>query len=261
MRYSSSLCAGALLLAGSAAAAAASSSSYSPRPHVVPSPKQPRLAVPSPAPRTKFCTVKTHGNGSDDSAFILSAFHECNNGGHVLFAGNTTYTVGTAMDWTFLRHIDIGELDCFSLLLSFLSSSPFLPLLAGSWHVVSVYGGKYGARHCALMCSGRTNDPGGSMDVRVHIFVTSASADAYLLSWVSELQPRGVENGNFDDRTDADRNPIDIQGTIKFTDDTDYWQANSFPFVFQNVTSFFKLGGDDVFIYGGWFPPSPPPFF
>ncbi|ELR08092.1 hypothetical protein GMDG_02919 [Pseudogymnoascus destructans 20631-21] len=33
--------------------------------------------------------------------------------------------------------------------------------------------------------------------------------------------------------------------------DTDYWQANSFPFVFQNVTSFFKLGGNDVNIYGG----------
>lgn len=49
------------------------------------------------------------------------------------------------------------------------------------------------------------------------------------------------------------RDPIDIQGTIKFTDDTDYWQANSFPFVFQNVTSFFKLGGEDVFIYGGEF--------
>lgn len=45
--------------------------------------------------------------------------------------------------------------------------------------------------------------------------------------------------------------PLDIRGTIKFTDDTDYWQANSFPFVFQNVTTFFKLGGDDVFIYGG----------
>ncbi|KAJ4397350.1 Exopolygalacturonase X-1 [Gnomoniopsis smithogilvyi] len=122
----------------------------SPRPAIVPSPYQPRVPVPTPAERTKLCTVKTHGNGSDDSAYILSAFHECNNGGKILFPQNTTYTVGTAMDWTFLRHVD-----------------------------------------------------------------------------------------------------IDIQGTIKFTDDTDYWQANSFPFVFQNVTSFFKLGGDDVFIYGG----------
>lgn len=44
---------------------------------------------------------------------------------------------------------------------------------------------------------------------------------------------------------------IDIQGEILFSDNTTYWQANSFPFVFQNVTSFFKLGGEDVFIYGG----------
>lgn len=49
----------------------------------------------------------------------------------------------------------------------------------------------------------------------------------------------------------ADKKLIDIRGKIKFTDDTDYWQANSFKFGFQNVTTFFKLGGDDVFIYGG----------
>jgi galacturan 1,4-alpha-galacturonidase len=44
---------------------------------------------------------------------------------------------------------------------------------------------------------------------------------------------------------------IDIQGQILFTPNTTYWQANSFKFIFQNVTSFFKLGGDDVWIYGG----------
>lgn len=49
----------------------------------------------------------------------------------------------------------------------------------------------------------------------------------------------------------ADERTTDIRGHIKFTDDTDYWQANSFKFGFQNVTTFFKLGGDDVFIYGG----------
>ncbi len=43
----------------------------------------------------------------------------------------------------------------------------------------------------------------------------------------------------------------DIQGKILFTNDTTYWQAHSFKFGFQNVTSFFKLGGQDVFIYGG----------
>lgn len=94
----SSLC--AALLASVASAS---------RPTIVASPKQPRLPVPTPAERTKDCTVKTHGNGTDDSAYILAAFHECNNGGHVLFSANTTYTVGTAMDWTFLKSIDIGE--------------------------------------------------------------------------------------------------------------------------------------------------------
>lgn len=38
--------------------------------------------------------------------------------------------------------------------------------------------------------------------------------------------------------------PIDIQGYILFTNDTDYWQANSFRQIFQNVTTFFQLGGE-----------------
>ena len=123
----------------------------SPRPHIVPSPKHPRLPVPRPPKRSRVCHVETHGDGvTDDSAFVLAAFYQCNRGGHVVFRANTTYIIGTAMDWTFLSHID-----------------------------------------------------------------------------------------------------IDIQGTLKFTDDTDYWQANAFRFVYQNVTAFFKLGGDNVFIYGG----------
>ncbi|QSZ29377.1 hypothetical protein DSL72_003891 [Monilinia vaccinii-corymbosi] len=44
---------------------------------------------------------------------------------------------------------------------------------------------------------------------------------------------------------------IDIQGEILFSNDTSYWQTHAFQFGFQNVTSFFKLGGDDVFMYGG----------
>jgi galacturan 1,4-alpha-galacturonidase len=43
----------------------------------------------------------------------------------------------------------------------------------------------------------------------------------------------------------------EIQGKIQFTPNTTYWQANSFKFIFQNVTSFFKLGGNDVWLYGG----------
>lgn len=41
----------------------------------------------------------------------------------------------------------------------------------------------------------------------------------------------------------------DIRGTIQFTNDTDYWQANSFKFVFQNASSFWQIGGEDVAIY------------
>lgn len=44
---------------------------------------------------------------------------------------------------------------------------------------------------------------------------------------------------------------LDIRGTITFTNDTTYWQAHAFPLIFQNQTSFFLLGGNDVNIYGG----------
>ena len=43
----------------------------------------------------------------------------------------------------------------------------------------------------------------------------------------------------------------DIQGYIQFTNDTDYWQANSFKHTFQNSSTFFQLGGQDVNVYGG----------
>lgn len=43
----------------------------------------------------------------------------------------------------------------------------------------------------------------------------------------------------------------DLQGYVQFTNDTDYWQANAFKQVFQNATTFFQIGGEDVNIYGG----------
>ncbi|KAK8074090.1 extracellular exo-polygalacturonase [Apiospora phragmitis] len=124
----------------------------SPRPSLSFSPKAPYHAVVQPEQRRcKTCFIDSHGDGvTDDSPSILNAFKECNDGGRVVFRKNYTYVIGTAMDWTFLNHID-----------------------------------------------------------------------------------------------------IDIQGEILFTNDTTYWQANSFKFGFQNVTSFFKLGGNDVWIYGG----------
>lgn len=109
-------------------------------------PYHPGKPFPPSPPRSKTCAVKTNGiDGRDDSAYILKAIKECNNGGHVIFERGKLYTIGTALDLTFLSNID-----------------------------------------------------------------------------------------------------LDIQGTIKFTNDTDYWQANSFKQVFQNATTFFQLGGQDV---------------
>ncbi|KAK7917752.1 hypothetical protein PG985_011360 [Apiospora marii] len=123
----------------------------SPRPSISFSPKAPYHIVVQPPPRCKTCFINSHGDGmTDDSPAILDAFSQCNDGGRAVFSQNQTYVIGTAMDWTFLSHID-----------------------------------------------------------------------------------------------------IDIQGKILFTANTTYWQANSFKFGFQNVTSFFKLGGSDVWIYGG----------
>lgn len=123
----------------------------SPRPDVQCEPKRPGSNPPSPPPRTKVCYVKSYNDSvTDDSTYLLDALHDCNNGGHVVLSAGLKYTIGTALDLTFLEHID-----------------------------------------------------------------------------------------------------IDIQGYVQFTNDTTYWQANSFKFIYQNVTSFFKLGGDDVFIYGG----------
>lgn len=53
------------------------------------------------------------------------------------------------------------------------------------------------------------------------------------------------------DMTGLARVDIDIQGRIAFTDDIPHWLNNSFDLGFQNATSFFKLGGEDVNVYGG----------
>lgn len=108
--------------------------------------------VPDSSPaRSKTCYVESHNDlVTDDSQYILSALQQCNNGGHVVFPANQSYLIGTALDLTFLQHID-----------------------------------------------------------------------------------------------------IDIQGEVLFTNDTDYWQANSFYHTFQNATTFFQLGGSDVNVYGG----------
>lgn len=120
------------------------------RPQHPVAPHCPNKPLPTSPARTKTCTVQANGNGTDDSANILKAIKDCNNGGHVVFPKEKKFTIGTALDLTFLKHID-----------------------------------------------------------------------------------------------------LDIQGTIQFTNDTDYWQKNAFKQVFQNATTFFQLGGKDVNVYGG----------
>ncbi|KAI9372297.1 pectin lyase fold/virulence factor [Aspergillus egyptiacus] len=113
-------------------------------------PNHPFRPLPPSPQRRKTCHVDTHGDGTDDSSFILSAINQCNRGGKVIFDADKEYTIGTALDLTFLRNID-----------------------------------------------------------------------------------------------------LEILGRITFTADTDYWQAHSFRQTFQNATTFFQLGGQDVNVYGG----------
>jgi hypothetical protein len=82
----------------------------SPRPSISYHPKQPSRPPPCPPPRSRVCYVQSHNDGiTDDSKYILDALHDCNNGGHVVFKQGLKYTIGTALDLTFLNHIDIGK--------------------------------------------------------------------------------------------------------------------------------------------------------
>lgn len=80
------------------------------RPNYSIEPKHPSSPFPVSPKRTKTCIVEACGDGSDDSENILKAIKECNNGGHVVFPKKDKFTIGTALDLTFLEHIDLGEL-------------------------------------------------------------------------------------------------------------------------------------------------------
>lgn len=119
-----------------------------PRPTIVPKPYGPGITHYKSPRRDRTCFVDALGNGQDDGPNILAATKKCNNGGTVALL-DELYTIGTALDLTFLNAID-----------------------------------------------------------------------------------------------------FDIQGTIKFTNDINYWTANSFKFKYQNATVFWQFGGSDVNIYG-----------
>jgi galacturan 1,4-alpha-galacturonidase len=80
------------------------------RPSLAYSPQRPYKKMHSSPKRDKKCVVKSHNDfKTDDSAYVLQAVKKCNDGGHVLFPEGTTYVIGTALDLTGLKHIDIGK--------------------------------------------------------------------------------------------------------------------------------------------------------
>ena len=79
------------------------------RPSYEIAPKHPYRPLPKSPARTRTCVVKSHNDSvTDDSQYFLNALHECNNGGHVLLPTDSKYVIGTALNLTFLNHIDIG---------------------------------------------------------------------------------------------------------------------------------------------------------
>ncbi|KAH8705626.1 putative extracellular exo-polygalacturonase [Talaromyces proteolyticus] len=102
MRFVSTL---QLLLAATAFAAPRNDNTPSISRNKAISPKPPFLPLPDTARRNKVCYVDSHGNGADDSKNILGALKRCNNGGRVVF--DKHYTIGTALDLQFLKHIDL----------------------------------------------------------------------------------------------------------------------------------------------------------
>ncbi|KAJ3882280.1 glycoside hydrolase family 28 protein [Lentinula edodes] len=44
---------------------------------------------------------------------------------------------------------------------------------------------------------------------------------------------------------------IDLQGTIRFNPDIDYWSGNGFPITFQDQITFWLLGGENIVLSGG----------
>lgn len=69
---------------------------------------EPHHSSSPPHHRSKTCHVESHCDGSDDSEFIMHALRKCNHGGKVVFHEDKEYTIGSALDMTFLKHVDIG---------------------------------------------------------------------------------------------------------------------------------------------------------
>ncbi|KAK5110629.1 Exopolygalacturonase X-1 [Meristemomyces frigidus] len=79
-----------------------------PRPSISFHPNQPFNPLPRSPPRGRNCYVQSHDDFvTDDSEFILEALRKCNHGGRAIFPQGRTYVIGSALDLTWLEHIDI----------------------------------------------------------------------------------------------------------------------------------------------------------
>ncbi|TRX93433.1 hypothetical protein FHL15_005708 [Xylaria flabelliformis] len=76
-------------------------------PSLIASPKTPSLPFSPSAARnaSKICVVDP--DAADAGPALISAAHDCNNGGTVVLLPDTTYTIASPTDLTFLQSIDI----------------------------------------------------------------------------------------------------------------------------------------------------------
>lgn len=56
--------------------------------------------------RPKVCTVKANGDQQDDVPNILKAFHDCGNGGKIVFPEDQSYWIATRLN-PILKNVDI----------------------------------------------------------------------------------------------------------------------------------------------------------
>ncbi|RHZ49307.1 hypothetical protein CDV55_100821 [Aspergillus turcosus] len=90
-----------------AAALHAESELLSQRPSIAVAPHGAFKPFPFSPARRKTCHVKSHGDGSDGSKYILGAFRKCSPGGCVVFDKDKVYTIGKTMDIRFLKWVDV----------------------------------------------------------------------------------------------------------------------------------------------------------
>ncbi|KZV67880.1 glycoside hydrolase family 28 protein [Peniophora sp. CONT] len=98
--------------------------------------------------------------------------------------------------------------------------------------------GVFAQAGCTLSASG--DDDGPAFAAAVRSCDTTVIPKGTTLSVGSALNLTGLTNKH-----------ISLEGTIKFTDDISYWISNAFFITYQNQSTFWYLGGENVLLDGG----------